>query len=88
MTADVPPDLRVTASSGDGLIMGIAHIRHPLFGVQFHPESFMTEHGFALIENFLRTGPYPIRKDILETLGEPQYQALESSSPSVSGLSA
>lgn len=74
MTADVPPDLRVTASSDDGVIMGIAHIRHLVFGVQFHPESFMTEHGFALIENFLRTGPHPMRRDITEASCKLRYQ--------------
>jgi anthranilate synthase component 2 len=37
--------------------MGLSHRRHPLHGVQFHPESFLTEHGFLLVENFLRTGP-------------------------------
>jgi anthranilate synthase component 2 len=36
--------------------MGVQHVRHPLFGVQFHPESFLTQHGFTLIENFLRAG--------------------------------
>jgi len=37
--------------------MGLSHPKHPLHGVQFHPESFMTEHGFALVDNFLRLGP-------------------------------
>jgi para-aminobenzoate synthetase component II len=41
----------------DGTIMGLSHRRFPLCGVQFHPESFLTEHGFDLIENFLRLGP-------------------------------
>ena len=51
----VPPAgrLRVTARTGDNLVMGIAHTDYPVFGVQFHPESFMTENGQALIENFL-----------------------------------
>ncbi|MFZ2632601.1 MAG: aminodeoxychorismate/anthranilate synthase component II [Desulfosalsimonadaceae bacterium] len=49
----VSPDLRVTATSDDGVIMGIAHAVWPLVGVQFHPESFMTDHGFKLMENFL-----------------------------------
>jgi GMP synthase-like glutamine amidotransferase len=74
MTADVPPELRVTASSDDGVIMGIAHNHHLLFGVQFHPESFMTEHGFALIDNFLRTGPHPMRKNITEASCKLRYQ--------------
>ena len=49
--------LLITAKSNDGVIMGISHPSFPVFGVQFHPESFMTDHGFALIENFLKTGP-------------------------------
>jgi anthranilate synthase component II len=55
--ADVGPELRVNARSADGVVMGVQHVRHPLFGVQFHPESFLTEQGFTMIENFLRTGP-------------------------------
>ena len=47
------PDLRVTATSDDGVIMGIAHAIWPLVGVQFHPESFMTHYGQTLVENFL-----------------------------------
>ena len=43
-----------TAESKDGIIMGIAHKEYPLSGVQFHPESFMTEFGCHIIENFLR----------------------------------
>jgi anthranilate synthase component II len=49
--------LKITAKSDDGVIMGVSHPQYPVFGVQFHPESFMTDHGFALIENFLRKGP-------------------------------
>ena len=46
-------ELRVTATTDDGVIMGIAHATWPLVGVQFHPESFMTDHGLKLMENFL-----------------------------------
>lgn len=50
-------ELKVTARSDDDVVMGMAHPAYPLHGVQFHPESFLSEHGFALIENFLRLGP-------------------------------
>ncbi len=45
-----------TAHSKEGVIMGIAHEEYPLYGIQFHPESFMTENGFIIIENFLGPG--------------------------------
>jgi para-aminobenzoate synthetase component II len=47
-------DLRVTARSQDGAIMGLTHISHPTFGVQFHPESILTTHGHAMFKNFLK----------------------------------
>lgn len=46
--------LAVTATSDDGEIMAVQHRDHPTFGVQFHPESILTEHGYDLIGNFLR----------------------------------
>jgi len=48
-------DLQVTAFSDDGVIMGLSHPEYPLHGVQFHPESFMTEEGKILVENFLNS---------------------------------
>jgi anthranilate synthase component 2 len=49
--------LEVTSYSTDGTIMGLSHPIYPLHGVQFHPESFLTEYGFLLVKNFLRLGP-------------------------------
>lgn len=49
--------LVVTARTRNQIIMGLSHRHHPLHGVQFHPESFLTDHGFQLIENFLESGP-------------------------------
>jgi para-aminobenzoate synthetase len=48
----LPAGLRVTAWTGDDLIMAVEHETRPLWGVQFHPESILSEHGHALLENF------------------------------------
>ncbi|MBW1917373.1 MAG: aminodeoxychorismate/anthranilate synthase component II [Deltaproteobacteria bacterium] len=50
-------DLEVTAWANDGVVMGLSHRRYPLHGVQFHPESFLTEYGKELTVNFLRLAP-------------------------------
>jgi anthranilate synthase component 2 len=49
----LPAELEITASSDDGLIMGMQHRHYPLHGVQFHPESIASENGHALLQNFL-----------------------------------
>ncbi|MGU3493656.1 anthranilate synthase component II [Xanthobacteraceae bacterium A53D] len=49
----LPDDLEITAYTADGLIMGLAHKTRPVHGVQFHPESIASEHGHALMRNFL-----------------------------------
>ena len=51
LSGDEP--LRVTATSAEGEVMALAHVEHPTYGVQFHPESILTEGGHALLRNFL-----------------------------------
>lgn len=53
--ATLPACLEITATTADGEIMGIRHKTLPLEGVQFHPESILTEHGHALLKNFLES---------------------------------
>jgi anthranilate synthase/aminodeoxychorismate synthase-like glutamine amidotransferase len=49
----LPPELRVTAWTTDGVVMALRHTRRPLFGVQFHPESVLTSEGGKLLANFI-----------------------------------
>ncbi len=50
---DLPDELEISAESPEGLIMAMRHRRLPVEGVQFHPESILTEHGKTLLRNFL-----------------------------------
>jgi anthranilate synthase component 2 len=57
----LPPELEITSTAEDGEIMGVRHrglaaTAAPLEGVQFHPESILSEHGHAMLRNFLRAG--------------------------------
>ena len=67
--AALDQDLMVTGCTSDGTIMGLSHKRFPLHGVQFHPESFLTEYGFPMVESFLRLGPL---KSELTTAAQPR----------------
>jgi anthranilate synthase component 2 len=49
-----PDALEITAETDDGIVMGLRHRELPIHGVQFHPESIASEHGHALLRNFLR----------------------------------
>ena len=51
--ASIPPCLTITATTDDGEIMGVRHTSLDIEGVQFHPESILTEHGHAMLKNFL-----------------------------------
>lgn len=55
---DLPEELRVSARTAAGTVMAVAHEQLPIVGVQFHPESILTEHGHRLLENWL-TGYSP-----------------------------
>jgi anthranilate synthase component 2/para-aminobenzoate synthetase len=52
----LPPELVVTATDRDGTVMGVRHVSRPLEGVQFHPESVLSEHGRRLVATFLGGG--------------------------------
>jgi anthranilate synthase/phosphoribosyltransferase len=56
----VPAELEVLATTNEGEIMALKHREHPTYGVQFHPESILTEHGKKLLKNFLDLKPAPV----------------------------
>jgi anthranilate/para-aminobenzoate synthase component II len=53
----LPDALELTATSPDGLVMGVRHREHPVEGIQFHPESILTADGKAILANWLRSLP-------------------------------
>ena len=53
--SSLPDCFEITARADDGEIMGIAHRAHPVVGVQFHPESILTQYGHKMLHNFLRS---------------------------------
>ncbi len=55
IVTDIPDSLTVNATASDGSVMGFRHRDLPIHGVQFHPESIATEHGHAMLANFLRS---------------------------------
>jgi para-aminobenzoate synthetase component 2 len=63
---DLPAELEVTAWTAEGEIMGLRHRSLPIEGVQFHPESFLTEHGHAMLRNFLARLPEQGRRPVAE----------------------
>ena len=59
---DIPDSLIVNATSDDGHVMGFRHATLPIHGVQFHPESIATEHGHAMLANFMRIAGMKVRE--------------------------
>lgn len=55
VSASIPAELEVTATTESGVIMGLAHRTAPLYGVQFHPESVLTEGGYQMLGNWLES---------------------------------
>jgi len=58
--ATLPGELEATARTADGVVMALRHKRLPLVGLQFHPESILTDFGFELLANFLRLAGLPL----------------------------
>jgi para-aminobenzoate synthetase component II len=84
----VPSSLLVTATSEDGEIMAVQHVDHPVHGVQFHPESVLTEHGYRLLDHFLHGVPetprvVPVAADRAVPSLAPQTSTLASAPPPV-----
>jgi anthranilate synthase component II len=59
---DIPADLIVNATSDDGHVMGFRHSSLPIHSVQFHPESIATEHGHAMLANFMRAAGMTVKE--------------------------
>jgi len=59
VNSTVPDDLVVTSQTAGGVIMGVRHAEQPIFGVQFHPESVLTEGGYRMVGNWLAVAGLP-----------------------------
>jgi len=58
----MPTELVINARTPDGQVMGVRHASLPIHGVQFHPESIATEHGHAMLANFMRAAGMPVKE--------------------------
>jgi GMP synthase-like glutamine amidotransferase len=70
----------VTATGDDGAIMAIEHVRYPVFGLQFHPEAVLTEHGYRILANFLELSGQPVTADVA-ALAAAEHSPPEFSQP-------
>lgn len=67
---NIPDSLIVNATSDDGHVMGFRHATLPIHGVQFHPESIATEHGHALLANFMRIAGMTVKPVLSKVEGD------------------
>jgi anthranilate synthase component 2 len=78
---DLPDALVVNARADDGSVMGVRHATLPIHGVQFHPESIATEHGHALLGNFLADAGMILPSRLREGPGEGLFEMHGTDSP-------
>ena len=64
----VPDELEVTARTQGGVIMGLKHVSAPIYGVQFHPESVLTEGGYRMLGNWLAVAGLPEARERAQSL--------------------
>ena len=64
----MPPELVVTSRTQGGVIMGLKHVSAPIYGVQFHPESVLTEGGYHMLGNWLAVAGLPEARERAESL--------------------
>jgi anthranilate synthase/aminodeoxychorismate synthase-like glutamine amidotransferase len=80
--SSLPDELTVTAETDEGLVMGLAHRTHRVYGVQFHPEAILTERGFSLLANFLRlASDSPVSQNLADAFQDELTAAPAGGSP-------
>lgn len=79
--ATLPGDLSITARTMDGIPMALEHHSRPLFGVQFHPEAVLTQHGRGILSNFVKIAGLNPRETEIEDWVEPRSSTEDSSRP-------
>jgi len=77
----LPDELVATASTPGGVLMALRHAEHPVWGVQFHPEAVLTEHGHALLRNFLALGRMATPPGLAPGLPESESPRIASIGP-------
>lgn len=79
--ATLPTCLQVTARTTNGALMALAHRQYPVVGVQFHPESVLTPHGYALLAGFLRIAELEVPRELPEISEEVVQPAAAPNAP-------